>query len=283
MKRIKEFSYIKLPENPPKYLKWAFRKVGKNVYQIRGAGKIFDYEVLPRWGWEVIYEMLKRVYNIKGFGGFDGVKDEIKGVFLRLYGEFVKNVKGYTITENKRGVGRVMLEKYKIYRVFEIPAKKHSLGLPEDVLYLNYILHLLGFEVDEYMKVQPEFFKVKYLQDSENKKLWLLAYLISIGVFGYGYSGFLINTPLLFEEFVGEVYGGKRYKGDKLIKPDYILEDNTPLDAKYKTKVQRLDVYQAFTYAKVLGVNRAILVYPKIKPKVITLGDVSVFVEGVFS
>lgn len=282
MKRVKEFSYIRLTENPLEYLKWAFRKVGKNLYQVRGAGKIYDYEIEPRWGWEVIYEMLKKVYNIKGYGGVDGIKEEIKGEFLRLYEKFVKSVKGYTIIENKRGIGKIMLERYKVYKVFEIPARKHSLGLPEEVLYLNYILNLLGLDVDEYIKVHPHFFKFKYLQDSENKKLWLLAYLISVGIFGYGKLGFLINTPLLFEEFVGEVYGGRRYKGDKLIKPDYILNDYTPLDAKYKSKVQRSDVYQAFTYAKVLGVNRVILVYPKIKPKVITLGDVSVFVEGVW-
>lgn len=282
MRIVKEFSYIKLPENPPRYLKWAFRKVANDLYQIRGAGKIYDYEVLPRWGWEVIYEMLKKLYNIKGFGGFDGIKEEIKEEFLRLYGKFVEDVKGYRITENKRGIGKIMLERYKVYKFFEIPAKKHILGLPGEILYLNYVLHILGFKVDEYLKVQPEFFKVKYLTDDKNGKLWLLAYLILAGVFGYGNLGFLINTHLLFEEFVGEVYGGKRYKGDTFIKPDYVLKDNTPLDAKYKIKVQRSDVYQAFTYAKVLGVNRAILVYPKVKPKVITLGDVSVFIEGIF-
>jgi hypothetical protein len=279
VRKVREFSYVRIREKIPKSLKWAFRRLGNGLFQVRGAGKAFDYEIEPRWGWEKIYEIFRDLYKVEGKGGKLGIYEWVKGEFLRLYGEVLEE-KGYREEENKRGLGRIMIWKYKPHRFLEIPARRYVLGPSEDVLYLNFVLKVLGFDVGEFVEVPANFFKVRYLR--EGKKIWLLSYLILSGVFGYGEEGFLVNTPFLFEEFVGKIYGGKRIFGKGFIKPDFLLEDGTPLDAKYKERVQRSDIYQAFAYAKILGKNRAILVYPKVKPKVITLGDVSIYLEGVW-
>ncbi len=280
MKRVREFSYVKFKGEIPRNLRWAFKRSGKGIFQVRGAGKIFDYEIEPRWGWERIYLMLNEVHKFEGKGGEGYISEWVKDEFLRLYRE-VLTERGYREEENKRGLGRIILRKFKPYRFLEIPARKYILGFSEDVLYLNYVLKVLGFEVEEFVSVPPDFFKVKYLR--EGKKVWLMAYLILSGVFGYGEKGFLVNTPFLFEEFVGKIYKGKRFSKKGLIIPDFVLSDGTPLDAKYKIRVQRSDIYQAFTYAKVLGKNRAILVYPELKPRVLTLGDVSIYLEGIWN
>jgi len=280
VKKIREFSYVRFKKEFPKSLRWAFRRLGKGTFQIRGAGKVFDYEVEPRWGWEMIYAILRELYHLEGKGGYGEIYGWIKREFLRLYEE-VAEERGYREEENRKGLGKIILWKYKPHKFLEIPAKKYILGRSEDVLYLNFVLKVLGFDVEDFVKVPPTFFKVRYMRDG--RKIWLLSYLILSGVFGYGETGFLVNTPFLFEEFVGKIYGGRRFLGKGFIKPDFVLEDGTPIDAKYKVRVQRSDIYQAFAYAKILGKSRAILVYPKVKPRVITLGDVSIYLEGVWN
>ncbi len=281
MKIVREFSPVKLHSKPPEHLKWAFVRFGK-YYIIRGAGKIYDYDVRPRWGWEVIYEMIDRLYKVPGKGGAIGVFESIKKEFLSLYERFSSKEKGYIQILNKRGIGKILLHKYKIHKMFEIPAKKNVLEKSEDILYLNYVLRILGFDVPIYKIPNEGFLRRKMFYDTENRKIWQLAYLIISGIFGYGNQGFVVNTPLLFEEFVGKIYNGERFKGYGMIKPDFIVEGNVPLDAKYKPEVRRGDIYQAFTYAKVLESNRAILVYPKVKPDAITISDITIFVESVW-
>jgi len=54
VRKVREFSYVRIREKIPKSLRWAFRRLGNGLFQVRGAGKAFDYEIEPRWGWEKI-------------------------------------------------------------------------------------------------------------------------------------------------------------------------------------------------------------------------------------
>jgi len=68
VKKVREFSYVRFKKEFPKSLRWAFRRLGKGIFQIRGAGKVFDYEVEPRWGWEMIYAILRELYHLEERG-----------------------------------------------------------------------------------------------------------------------------------------------------------------------------------------------------------------------
>ena len=282
MVKVREYDLVPLGFGPPKRLRWAFRRVG-SLYQVRGVGKYRDLIVEPRWGWDVLYRMLGRVFSLEeGGGGVEGIGEAVKGRFRRLVERYSRSRLGYRERENYRGIGRVLPHRYDPLRPTVLPAVGDEMGPPREVLWLNYLLKRMGYEVADY-EVPPEgAFRLKFLEEP-TEEVWKLAYVIEAGMFGEGDRGFLLNTPYLFEEYVGKEFGGVRAKPMEWdIKPDFVLEDGSPMDAKYKVRPTRSDVYQVFTYATLMGSRRAVLVYPKVPSTVITLGEVRVEVRSAF-
>ncbi len=282
MRRVREYDFVPLNFRPPRRLRWAFRKVG-SLYQVRGVGKYRDLTVEPRWGWESLYRMLGTVFGLEeGGGGTEGVVEAIRERFRRLVEEYSKGHAGYRTKENDRGIGRLLPHRYDPLRPTVLPAVGDDLGEPKEILWLNYLLKEMGYEVSEY-EVPPEgAFRMKFL-DEPTEEVWKLAYVIEAGMFGAGDRGFLLNTPYLFEEYVGREFGGVRVRPMEWgIRPDFVLGDGTPMDAKYKVRPTRADVYQAFTYATLMGSRRALLVYPKVVRTDVTLGEVKVEIRGAF-
>ena len=282
MRKVREYNLVPLSFRPPERLRWAFRRVGP-LYQVRGVGKYRDLVIEPRWGWENLYRMLGTVFGLEeGRGGLEEIGEAVKERFRTLVEEYSRSHSGYRERENYRGIGRVLPHRYDPLKPTVLPAVGDEMGRPREVLWLHYLLREMGYEVAEY-EVPPEgAFRMKFL-DEPAEEVWKLAYVIEAGMFGTGERGFLLNTPYLFEEYVGREFGGVRARPmDWDIRPDFVLEDGTPMDAKYKVRPTRADVYQVFTYATLMGSRRAVLVYPRVSPTSITLGGVRVEIRSAF-
>ncbi len=282
MRTVKEYDFVPLTPGPPGRLRWAFRKVGP-LYQVRGVGKYRDLVIEPRWGWESLYRMLSSAFGLEeGRGGVEGIEDAVRNRFLKLVEEYARERVGYREAFNVYGRGRILPHRYDPLKPADLPAVGDEMGTPVEVLWLRYLLHLMGYDVDDYEEPPEGAFRLKFYEEPE-EEVWKLAYVIYSGMFGWGNVGFLVNTPYLFEEYVGRRFGGRRV-GDMEwdIRPDFVLKDGTPMDAKYKVHPTRSDVYQAFTYATLLGKERAVLVYPMVEERDIRLGDVLIEVRAAF-
>jgi len=274
--RVKEYGYVHINWEIPHPLRWAFRKVGTQ-YQVRGAGKVHDLIIEPRWGWDLIHRMILGTVSVHvGRGGFEGVEESLKERFRQLVLSYVRERIGYREYLNYEGRGKLLPHRYDPLHPTELPASGEEIGVARESLWLWYLLRRLGYDVPRYEKPPPGAIRMKFLEEPR-EEVWKLAYLLELGMFGSGESsGFLLNTSYLFEEYVGKLFGGKRVKLSVDLKPDFLLPSGVPLDAKYKEKPTRCDIYQAFTYAVYAKTRKAILVFPKTERKTLRMGDVTV-------
>jgi len=247
------------------------------VYQVRGVGKFMDLEIRPRWGWGLLERMLRSVLRVlPGEGGIEGIPEAVANRFKEAVEDYAKSRIGYRYDMNYEGRGRLLPHLYDPTRPLNLPALGERIGRPRELLWLYALLRRLGYDVPEYEEPPPGAFRLKFMEEPR-EVVWKLAYLLDAGMFGAGDRGFLINTPYIYEEYVGSLFGGRRPgRSEWGIRPDFIVGDGIPLDAKYKTSVARADIYQAFTYATLLGSRRAMLVYPRIRSESVRLGDVRV-------
>ncbi len=276
VRRVREYAFVSFRGRIPRRLRWAFRKVGP-LYQVRGVGKYGDLVIEPRWGWESVYRMLDGAFATEeGPGGMEGVEARLREKLLRLVEEYGRERIGYRERFNPYGRGKLLPHRYDPLKPAELPALGDEMDKPREILWLNYLLHVLGYGVVEY-EVPPEgAFRLK-LYEEPGEEVWKLAYTIWSGMFGVGDRGFLLNTPYLFEEYVGREFGASRPKPlEGGIRPDFLVDGKVPLDAKYKPHPTRSDIYQAFTYAVLLGSDRAILAYPFTDREEIKLGSVTI-------